>query len=352
MNFSTEGLFCAPKNKNRIQFIPKLIKMIATEDIFTISSKRDFEKMTLKVFRHQYDNNSVYHDFCSFLKKDKTNVKSILDIPFLPIQFFKSHTILSSNNDVQETFTSSGTTGMQTSKHFVTDISIYEQSYRNAFSEFYGNIEDYCVLALLPSYLERDGSSLIYMVDDLIKSSNHEDSGFYLNNYEELANKLIDLDRSGQNIILIGVTYALLDIVEKYQFQLKNTIIMETGGMKGKRKEIIREELHTILCNGFGVTNIHSEYGMTELLSQAYSLGNGVFECPPWMQILIRDTEDALSYVNYGKTGGLNVIDLANFNSCSFIATQDLGRKNPNHSFEVLGRFDNSDIRGCNLMVL
>lgn len=325
---------------------------MTTEDLFTISSKRDFEKMTLKVFRHQYDNNSVYNDFCSFLKKDKSNVKSILDIPFLPIQFFKSHTILSSNNDVQETFTSSGTTGMQTSKHFVTDISIYEQSYRNAFSEFYGNIEDYCVLALLPSYLERDGSSLIYMVDDLIKSSKHEDSGFYLNNYEELANKLIDLDRSGQNIILIGVTYALLDIVEKYQFQLKNTIIMETGGMKGKRKEIIREELHTILCNGFGVSNIHSEYGMTELLSQAYSLGNGIFECPPWMQILIRDTEDALSYVNYGKTGGLNVIDLANFNSCSFIATQDLGRKNPNHSFEVLGRFDNSDIRGCNLMVL
>ena len=234
----------------------------------------------------------------------------------------------------------------------MTDLSLYEQSYRNAFSEFYGNIEDYCVLALLPSYLEREGSSLIHMVDDLIQSSNHNDSGFYLNNYDELITKLIELDNSGQNVILIGVTYALLDLIEMHQFQLKNTIIMETGGMKGKRKEMIREELHEILCKGFGVPVIHSEYGMTELLSQAYSLGDGVFECPNWMQILIRDTEDALSNVKEGKTGGINVIDLANINSCSFIATQDLGKKNPNHSFEVLGRFDNSDIRGCNLMVL
>ncbi|KIX21038.1 acyl transferase [Flavobacterium sp. 316] len=326
--------------------------MISTEDIFTISSKKDFEKLTLKVFRHQYDNNILYKNFCDLLKKDKSNVKSLLDIPFLPIQFFKSHDIISSREAIQETFTSSGTTGMQTSNHFVTDVSIYEQSYRNAFSEFYGNIEDYCVLALLPSYLEREGSSLIYMIDDLIKSSNHPDSGFYLNNLNELAIKLAELDKSGQNVILIGVTYALLDLIELHQFELNNTIVMETGGMKGKRKEIIREELHEILCQGFGVPVIHSEYGMTELLSQAYSLGNGIFECPPWMQILIRDTEDALSYIDYGKTGGVNVIDLANINSCSFIATQDLGKKYPNHSFEVLGRFDNSDIRGCNLMVL
>lgn len=326
--------------------------MIATEDIFTISSKRDFEKLALKVFRYQYDNNNVYQEFCAFLKKDKSNVKSILEIPFLPIQFFKSHKVISSTENIQETFTSSGTTGMETSKHFVTDLSVYEQSYRKGFSEFYGNIEDYCVLALLPSYLDREGSSLIYMVDDLIQSSNHPDSGFYLKNYHELVTKLIELDTSGQNVILIGVTYALLDLIELHQFQLKNTIIMETGGMKGKRKEIIREELHEILCKGFGVPVIHSEYGMTELLSQAYSLGNGIFECPPWMQILTRDTEDALSYVDAGKTGGINVIDLANINSCSFIATQDLGKKYPNHSFEVLGRFDNSDIRGCNLMVL
>lgn len=325
--------------------------MIHTEDIFTISSKREFEKLTLKVFRYQYDNNKVYQEFCNYLNKDKSNVKTILDIPFLPIQFFKSHEIISTTNPVQEIFTSSGTTGMQTSKHFVTDIALYEKSYRNGFSEFYGNIEDYCVLALLPSYLEREGSSLIYMVQDLIQSSNHPDSGFYLNNYEELIAKLIALDQSGQNVILIGVTYALLDLIERHTFQLKNTIIMETGGMKGKRKEMIREELHAILSRGFGVPVIHSEYGMTELLSQAYSLGNGVFECPPWMQILTRDTEDALSYVSNGKTGGINVIDLANVNSCSFIATQDLGKKYPNHSFEVLGRFDYSDIRGCNLMI-
>ena len=321
-------------------------------DIFSISSQKEFEKITLKVFRHQYDKNLVYQDFCSLLKKDKSNVKSIEEIPFLPIQFFKSHEIVSSQDQIQETFTSSGTTGTITSKHLVTDVTLYEQSFRKAFSQFYGNIEDYVVLALLPSYLERDGSSLIYMVNDLIEGSNHPESGFYLNNYDELIHKLIELDSSGQNVLLIGVTYALLDLVEKQSFQLKNTIVMETGGMKGKRKEIIREELHAILCNGFGVPTIHSEYGMTELLSQAYSLGNGVFECPPWMSILIRDTEDALTYVDYGKTGGINVIDLANINSCSFIATQDLGKKYPNHSFEVLGRFDSSDIRGCNLMVI
>lgn len=326
--------------------------MITSSDIFTIATKKEFEKLTLKVFRHQYDNNKVYQDFCKHLKKNKSNVKTIAEIPFLPIQFFKSHEVLSSTETIQQTFTSSGTTGVQTSKHFVTDITLYEQSYRNGFSEFYGNIEDYCVLALLPSYLEREGSSLIYMIDDLIQSSNHPDSGFYLNNYAELITKLTELDTLGQNVLLIGVTYALLDLIELQSFQLKNTIIMETGGMKGKRKEMIREELHQILTEGFGVPVIHSEYGMTELLSQAYSLGNGTFECPPWMQILIRDTEDALSYVSEGKTGGINVIDLANLNSCSFIATQDLGKKNPNHSFEVLGRFDNSDIRGCNLLVV
>lgn len=308
--------------------------------------------MALKVFRFQYENNLVYREFCDFLNTEVQKVKSLQQIPFLPIQFFKSHNVVSNTDAIQETFTSSGTTGMITSKHLVTDVSLYEQSYRLAFSEFYGNIENYAVLALLPSYLERSGSSLIYMAKDLIELSNNEHSGFYLHNYDELISKLIELDNSGQNVILIGVTYALLDLIEKQNFQLKNTIIMETGGMKGKRKEIIREELHEILCRGFGVSSIHSEYGMTELLSQAYSLGNGIFECPSWMQILIRDTEDALTYVDYGKTGGVNVIDLANINSCAFIATQDLGKKYPNNSFEVLGRFDNSDIRGCNLMVL
>jgi len=326
--------------------------LISPQDIFHISNQKQFEKIALKVFRFQYENNSVYREFCEFLKVEKGSVKSLQHIPFLPIQFFKSHNVLSSTEAVQETFTSSGTTGMITSKHLVTDISLYEQSYHNAFSEFYGNIEDYVVLALLPSYLERGGSSLVYMVNDLIELSNNENSGFYLNNYDALISKLIELDSSGQNVLLIGVTFALLDLIEKQNFELKNTIIMETGGMKGKRKEIIREDLHQQLCAGFGVATIHSEYGMTELLSQAYSLGNGIFECPNWMQILIRDTEDALTYVASGKTGGINVIDLANFNSCSFIATQDLGKKHPNKKFEVLGRFDNSDIRGCNLMVM
>lgn len=326
--------------------------MISPQDIFTISSQKQFEKIALKVFRFQHENNAVYRDFCNFLNVEKGNVKSLKQIPFLPIQFFKSHDVLSSLDAIQEIFTSSGTTGMITSKHLITDVSLYEESYRNAFSEFYGNIEDYAVLALLPSYLERNGSSLIYMVKDLIELSNNEHSGFYLNNYDELIAKLIALDSSGQNVILIGVTYALLDLIEQQKFQLKNTIIMETGGMKGKRKEIIREELHEILCDGFGVSSIHSEYGMTELLSQTYSLGDGIFECPNWMSVQIRDTEDALSYIENGKTGGINVIDLANINSCSFIATQDLGKKYDNNSFEVLGRFDNSDIRGCNLMVL
>ena len=326
--------------------------MISTHDIFTISNQKQFDKIALKIFRFQYENNLVYREFCDFLKTDVQKVKSIEQIPFLPIQFFKSHSVISSTNPIETTFTSSGTTGMITSKHLVTDLGIYEESYRKGFSQFYGNIEDYVVVALLPSYLEREGSSLIPMVDDLIQLSNQVESGFYLHNYEELIAKLIQLDHAGQNVILIGVTYALLDLVEKHSFQLENTIIMETGGMKGKRKEMIREELHQELCKGFGVKSIHSEYGMTELLSQAYSLGEGIFECPSWMQILVRDTEDALSYVREGKTGGINVIDLANINSCSFIATQDLGKKYPNGSFEILGRFDHSDIRGCNLMVV
>lgn len=333
--------------------------MITTADIFNISSAKQFEKMALKVFRFQYDNNAVYRAFCEFLKQDKQSVKSLQQIPFLPIQFFKSHEVVSSTDSPETVFTSSGTTGSITSRHLVTDLSLYEQSYRQAFSQFYGNIEDYTVLALLPSYLERQGSSLIYMVEDLIKLSNNPDSGFYLHNNVELLEKIKSLATEGQNIILIGVTYALLDLIEYAQCASiplqefgSSLIIMETGGMKGRRKEMIREELHEILTTGFGVPDIHSEYGMTELLSQAYSLGNGIFECPNWMQILIRDTEDPLTYIANGKTGGINVIDLANINSCSFIATQDLGKKYDNGSFEVLGRFDNSDIRGCNLMVL
>ncbi|MEG1376584.1 MAG: acyl transferase [Myroides sp.] len=325
--------------------------MFTPEDIISIHTTKEFHKTAMKVFRFQFQHNEVYQKYCLLLKKSPENVKHLTEIPFLPIEFFKSKDILSSIDPIQTTFTSSGTTGMITSKHHVTDLSFYEASFRSAFSKFYGNIEDYAVLALLPSYLEREGSSLIYMAKDFIEGSNHPDSGFYLRNYNELAKKLVELDNSGQNVLLIGVTYALLDLIELQKFNLKNTIIMETGGMKGKRKEMIREELHTILAEGFGVEKIHSEYGMTELLSQAYSLGDGIFECPPWMDILIRDTEDPLTIIEEGKTGGINIIDLANINSCSFIATQDLGKKYSNFSFEVLGRFDNSDIRGCNLMV-
>ena len=321
-------------------------------DIFNISSKKEFQKIALKVFRFQYENNAVYREFCEALKVEKHLVKTLNEIPFLPIQFFKSHKVVSTTDKPQVIFTSSGTTGTTTSQHFVTDVSLYEQSYRQGFAEFYGNIEDYIFLALLPSYQERSGSSLIYMVEDLISLSHNGDSGFYLYNHDDLIAKLREFDKQEKNVILMGVTYALLDLIEKEKFEFKNLIIMETGGMKGRRKEMIREELHDILCDGFGVSSIHSEYGMTELLSQAYSLGDGVFNCPQWMDVMMRDTEDPLSYIGNGKTGGINVIDLANINSCSFIATQDLGKKYDNGTFEVLGRFDNSDIRGCNLMVL
>lgn len=326
--------------------------MISKDLIFNIKSKAEFETLATDVFRFQFENNPVYRSFCDLLYRHPSDVKHIEDIPFLPIQFFKTHTILSARTTIEKTFTSSGTTGSITSKHLVTDLALYEDSYLKGFNHFYGPIRDYVVLALLPSYLEREGSSLIYMANDLIAKSKQPESGFYLNNLEDLAQTLNQLEAKGQKTLLIGVSFALLDLIEKFQFNLKHTIVMETGGMKGRRKEIIRQELHRLLQTGFGVSMIHSEYGMTELLSQAYSKGNGIFECPPWMKILTRDTEDALTLLQPNKTGGINVIDLANLNSCSFIATQDLGKVNNNGQFEVIGRFDNSDIRGCNLMAL
>ena len=325
---------------------------MAKNSIFHNLSEAEFKKTALELFAFQAKYNVVYRTFLNYLKCDINSVKRLNQIPFLPIQFFKTHQILSSNNKIEKLFLSSGTTGLVQSKHYVTDLKVYEQSFRNGFEYFYGNIKDYTILALLPSYLEREGSSLIYMVNDLIEQSEKPKSGFYLNNLEELATNLKDLNKNNEKILLIGVSFALLELVENFKFQLKNTIIMETGGMKGKRKELIREELHEFLSNGFGVNKIHSEYGMTELLSQAYSKGNGIFECPPWMKILTRDTEDALTILPQGKSGGINVIDLANVNSCAFIATQDLGKTYKNSTFKVLGRFDNSDIRGCNLMVL
>lgn len=318
--------------------------------IFLTIDKIEFEQKALEVFQFQAKNCTVYADFLSFLNVDINAVNSIKDIPFLPIQFFKTHRILTNQNPIQQTFLSSGTGGIQ-SQHFVTDLSFYEKSYRKGFHHFYGNIEDYTVLALLPSYLERNGSSLIYMVDDLIKKSKNLESGFFLENTQKLTKIIQNSSKKDKKLLILGVSYALLDLVEAQKFDLKDAIIMETGGMKGRRKEMIRDELHTILCDGFGVDKIHSEYGMTELLSQAYSKGNGVFETPNWMKILVRDTEDALSLLSNGKTGGINVIDLANINSCSFIATQDLGKKLSDTTFEILGRFDNSDIRGCNLMI-
>lgn len=326
--------------------------MIKSNSIFNIKTEAEFEALALDVFKFQFENNKVYRSFCDLLYKHPSDVKTITDIPFLPIEFFKTRKVICSHQNSEIVFTSSGTTGSVTSKHYVTNPEIYKESFRKGFTQFYGAIEDYTILALLPSYLEREGSSLVYMVNDLIAQSKSPDSGFYLNNLSELRETLLRLDSEGKKILLVGVSFALLDLVEAETFQLKNTIVMETGGMKGRRQELIRTELHDKLKNGFGVNTIHSEYGMTELLSQAYSKGNGIFECPPWMSILTRDTEDPLTLQSSGKAGGINVIDLANINSCSFIATQDLGRVYPDNSFEIIGRFDNSDIRGCNLMVL
>ncbi|MFC4095438.1 LuxE/PaaK family acyltransferase [Euzebyella saccharophila] len=323
-----------------------------SHSLFSISTSQEFKEHTLETFRYQYANNVVYHEFCSHLGKSPNNVLEVEDIPFLPISFFKSKHILTTKEIPETLFTSSGTTGSITSKHYVLDPKLYTDSFTKAFELFYGNIKDYCILALLPSYLERQGSSLIYMADYLIKDSNHPKSGFYLNDLNKLEKTLVELEKQGQKTLLIGVSFALLDLAEKNSLQLNNTIVMETGGMKGRRKELIREELHKILQNGLGLKNIHSEYGMTELLSQAYSKGNGIFKTPPWMKVLIRDTEDPLSLQKNGKSGGINIIDLANQYSCSFIATQDLGKLHADGSFEILGRFDHSDVRGCNLMVL
>lgn len=328
------------------------------DDIFNINSSAQFEELALDVFRFQAFKNVIYKQYLNGLSIDPDKVKKIEEIPFLPIEFFKTHVVKTDFGEKEViVFSSSGTTGSIQSKHYVKDISVYEKNYLKGFESAYGNIKDYCILALLPSYLERDGSSLIYMVEDLIKKTKHTASGFYLNNYDELISKINLLEARGQKTILIGVTYALLDLSDQFPLykggkgDLTNVTVMETGGMKGKRKEMIREELHTALCKGFGVNKIHSEYGMTELLSQAYSKGDGIFNCPHWMKILIRDTNDPFSILPANKTGGINVIDLANINSCSFIATQDLGKIHSDDSFEVLGRFDNSDIRGCNLLV-
>ena len=317
--------------------------------IMAIKSESDFEGLSLNLFDFQLKNNPVYAKYASLILNNKAP-NNIFEIPFLPIDFFKKEQIICKGQGVEEVFLSSGTTGDK-SKHLVADLSIYKKSYLQAFEQFYGDITDYCILALLPSYQEREGSSLIYMVDDLIIKSKHPKSGFYLGNLNELSDTIKELENKKQKTILFGVTYALLDFAKEFPQHLNYTIIMETGGMKGMKKEMLKEEVHKILKHSFVTENIHSEYGMTELLSQSYSKGDNIFKSPPWKKILIRDVNDPLSIIGNNKTGGINVIDLANIYSCPFIATQDLGRTFDDNSFSVLGRFDNSDVRGCSLMV-
>lgn len=319
--------------------------------IFSIQTTEEFNQIALEVFRFQAAHCEVYAKFLHALGCQPALISDIGKVPCLPVSFFKNHRILSSQDPVQTVFSSSATTGMVQSKHYITDLSVYNKSFKLAFRRFYGLPENFRILALLPSYQEREGSSLIYMVDELIRESNHPESGYFLHENDKLFDTLSTLQEKNQPTLLIGVTYALLDFIDRFSLDFPDLIVMETGGMKGKRPEIVRETLHKLLCRGFGVDKIHSEYGMTELLSQAYSNGNGLFSCPPWMQIKLRDINDPLSYVPHGKTGGINVIDLANIHSCAFLATQDLGRIHPNNQFEVLGRFDDADIRGCNLLV-
>lgn len=319
--------------------------------IFQSLSSTDFEKLCLEAFHFQYENVRVYRTYCDLLKINTSKVKRVKDIPFLPIEMFKTHTVFFDKGKAESVFTSSGTSGEKVSRHFVHSLSLYEKSFRLAFEMVYGDLRNYCFLALLPSYLEREGSSLVYMCRDLINQSIHSQSGFYLNEYEDLRLKIKDLIKKKTPTILLGVTYALLDLSDLEITLPDNFILMETGGMKGKRKEMVREELHSVLKKHFSVTTVHSEYGMTELLSQAYSVGDGIFTCPPWMRVLIRDPNDSFTFFEPGKSGGINVIDLANIYSCCFLETKDLGKLHADFRFEILGRFDNSDIRGCNLMV-
>ncbi|MFN8283823.1 MAG: acyl transferase [Chitinophagales bacterium] len=310
-----------------------------------------FNEVALSLFQFQYTNNLVYKRFVDYLKIQPNDIDSIEKIPFLPIEFYKNQNIIIENATVAKIFESSGTTGQINSKHLVHDLGVYEKSFRAGFEQFYGDIKNYVVLALLPSYLERDTSSLVYMVNDLILQSESEYSGFYLNNLDELAKHIAAIKSQQKKILLIGVTFALLDFAEQFPMDLSDVIIMETGGMKGRREEMTREEVHTVLKHAFNVKMIHSEYGMTELLSQAYSCGNGIFRTAKTMKILKRDIYNPMKVSANAGRGGLNVIDLANIYSCSFIATQDLVNIIDEDTFEVLGRIDNSDIRGCNLMV-
>ena len=321
------------------------------EKIFDIKNHSEFKKQCLDIYNFQYENNMVYQNYCNMICEDPTDVNEINKIPFLPISFFKTKKILSTDN-FEKVFYSSGTTTNSRSKHFISSLKLYQKSFINNFKLNYSDITQYTILALLPNYYDNKDSSLIYMIEKLIKLSKSKESGFFLDDYINLSKKLIELDtKKEKKTILIGVPYALLDMIDFNQFQLNNTIIMETGGMKGKRKEMVRTELHEKLKRGFGVSKIHSEYGMTELLSQAYSKGDGIFKTPSWMRVIIRDINDAQNLDFNKKSGAINIIDLANYNSCSFIATDDMGKHVNDDEFELIGRVDNSDIRGCNLLV-
>ena len=321
------------------------------EDIFALETDQEFDAKALEIFRIQSVNVPVYREFIRYMRIDPSSVSTVLQIPFIPAGFFKHHKIIQTGYNADREFISSGTTGPEVSCHFVADTKIYSKSILKAFRLFYGDPAEYCILALLPSYLERGNSSLAFMADLLIKESGHPAGGFYLNEYRKLIEAIYTLKRERCKILLLGVSFALLDLAEQYNPDFSGTVIMETGGMKGRRREITREELHGILCEKLNVPVIHSEYGMTELLSQAYSASRGLFKSPPWMKIMIRDPYDPGAYLEEGRTGSVNIIDLANFYSCSFIATSDLGRIVPGKGFEIIGRMDNSDIRGCNLLV-
>lgn len=334
----------------RLNYFFPVMDQLARE-LFSISTEKDFNAAALKIFRYQAVHNPVYAKWINELGIDSREVESIVDIPFLPVTAFSGHRVLAEGREPEKVFISSGTAGMTRSLHYVADMAVYERSFSSCFRLFYGDPSAYVILALLPSYLEREGSSLVYMAGKLIEMSASPRGGFFLDDYRALQKSIDEASRTGRKIILLGVSFALLDFAEKCNVSLENHIVMETGGMKGRRKEMTREELHSILCERFGTGSIHSEYGMTELLSQAYSKKGGVFSTPPWMKVLIRDPHDPFAYLPHGRSGGINIIDLANIYSCSFIETSDLGRSYPGGTFEILGRFDNSDIRGCNLLV-
>ncbi|MEO6070231.1 MAG: acyl transferase [Chitinophagaceae bacterium] len=327
---------------------------LLTQQVFSIKNGKDFTTIALAIFNFQYYTNQVYRSYCDLVHTKPSNVSTVNDIPFLPISFFKTHEIVSTAFYPEVVFESSRTTGATPSKHLVKDASIYTTSFFDGFQLMYGAPVNYCFLGLLPSYLERENSSLVYMVEALIQKSSHPLSGFYLYDFEKLAQTIQLLEANGQQTMLIGVTHALIDFAEKYPMKLQHTKVMETGGMKGRKREMVRSELQELLKNAFSVSNIHSEYGMTELLSQAYAKENGLFSCPPWMKVLLRPEDDPLSIVRDQEitNGAINIIDLANIYSCSFLATEDVGKLHNDGSFEILGRLDNSDIRGCSLMVL